>query len=77
MIAHTGGIAYDDINELLWITAKDGNIRCYDIKDLEKDNKNKSVSQNCMLTFFKVCSPRMLTAFMNFLYIFVQNQSLK
>lgn len=34
MIAHVGGIAYDEINNLLWITAKDGNIRCYNASEL-------------------------------------------
>ena len=41
--AHVGGIAYDSINNLLWVTAQSGNIIAYDIDDIY--NKKHPISK--------------------------------
>lgn len=43
--AHCGGIAYDEINDYLWITGKDGDILAYDYDDLLETNYIERVEE--------------------------------
>lgn len=44
--AHVGGIAYDKVNELLWVTAFDGNVSAYNISDVFNKNKVEAIYSN-------------------------------
>lgn len=73
MTAHVGGICYDDINELLWVTGKSGNVRCYDINDLDKSSI-KSLSGDIfvgdeLINHKGVCSAAYITINSNKLYV--------
>ena len=42
---HAGGLTYDNVNNLIWITDKKGSISGYDIKDLSDDTINPSLKR--------------------------------